>query len=188
MKAASKPRKPKPGILTDKEPIMDQVRPCEPMRKSYGPRPWNKTQASADYSEKLKDPRWQRKRLEVMGRDCFTCRECCATDKQLNVHHRYYIKGRAPWDYPMFAYLTLCKDCHLETHYQPDDGSQITAWEWELDFILTPENELFHFGDFVCEMKRAAKHGINMEEITQRLRRTCDKIEEDAKTAQIMQQ
>ena len=29
----------------------------------------------SDYVEKLKDPRWQRKRLEIMQRDGFRCRE-----------------------------------------------------------------------------------------------------------------
>lgn len=42
------------------------------------------------YAFKLKDPRWQRKRLEILQRDNFTCQECYATDKELNVHHLIY--------------------------------------------------------------------------------------------------
>jgi len=51
------------------------------------------------YSEKLKDPRWQRKRLEVMQRDDFTCRNCGAKDKTLHIHHVRYLKGFEPWEY-----------------------------------------------------------------------------------------
>ncbi len=65
------------------------------------------------YAFKLKDPRWQRKRLEILQRDNFTCQECYATDKELNVHHLIY-KKRDPWDYPNHCYQTLCVDCHQE--------------------------------------------------------------------------
>lgn len=64
------------------------------------------------YWELLKDPRWQRLRLEVMSRDLFTCVECNATDKTLNVHHTYYAKGRKPWEYEPESLRTLCEDCH----------------------------------------------------------------------------
>jgi len=64
------------------------------------------------YAEKLKDPRWQRKRLEVMERDNFRCRHCYDDKETLHVHHTYYLKGKDPWDYPDDAYLTLCKECH----------------------------------------------------------------------------
>jgi 5-methylcytosine-specific restriction endonuclease McrA len=64
------------------------------------------------YWEKLKDPRWQRKRLEIMERDKFACRHCRSTDNTLNVHHRIYGKGLAPWDYGDHILITLCEDCH----------------------------------------------------------------------------
>lgn len=66
---------------------------------------------SKPYCEKLKDPRWQKKRLEVMQRDEFTCRDCGAKDKTLNVHHCHYSKG-GPWATPDKFLLTLCEDCH----------------------------------------------------------------------------
>ena len=65
-----------------------------------------------DYAEKLKDPRWQKKRLEVFSRDQWTCRLCDAKDKSLNIHHIFYIKGFEPWDYPSGLLITLCCDCH----------------------------------------------------------------------------
>jgi 5-methylcytosine-specific restriction endonuclease McrA len=64
------------------------------------------------YSQKLKDPRWQRKRLEVLSRDEFTCRICKSTENTLHVHHIRYIKGREPWEYREFYFVTLCQHCH----------------------------------------------------------------------------
>lgn len=66
------------------------------------------------YSEKLKDPRWQKRRLEVMKRDGFTCHRCRDKEKTLNVHHLMYDKGKDPWDYDDCALITLCEDCHKE--------------------------------------------------------------------------
>lgn len=34
----------------------------------------------------------------------------------LNVHHKYYIKGKLPWDYEDDALITLCESCHKLTH------------------------------------------------------------------------
>ena len=56
-----------------------------------------------EYDELLKDPRWQRKRLEAMQADKFTCQMCFRSDKPLNVHHKKYIQGAAPWEYDKSA-------------------------------------------------------------------------------------
>lgn len=78
------------------------------------------------YTEKLLDPRWQRKRLEILGRDNFICQGCCDTENTLHVHHRYYIAGREPWDYPPEILVTLCKDCHQhETEMEGDEQDLI---------------------------------------------------------------
>ena len=64
------------------------------------------------YSEKLKDPRWQRKRLEIFERDNFEC-QCCHNNSQtLNVHHLIYHNNKNPWEYPNSELMTLCEDCH----------------------------------------------------------------------------
>jgi hypothetical protein len=34
----------------------------------------------------------------------------------LQVHHRYYIKGRLPWEYKSDALQTLCAECHQKLH------------------------------------------------------------------------
>lgn len=66
------------------------------------------------YAEKLKDPRWQKLRLQILERDKWTCKHCGATDKTLHVHHVHYIKGAEPWEYDEDKHLleTLCCDCH----------------------------------------------------------------------------
>jgi hypothetical protein len=70
------------------------------------------------YSEKLRDPRWQKKRLEIMDRDHFACVECADEAKTKTVHHRKYITGRNPWEYPAFLLQTLCCDCHDDKHLE----------------------------------------------------------------------
>ncbi len=62
------------------------------------------------------DPRWQKKRLEILQRDRFTCKYCESEEKTLHVHHKYYIKGRKVWDYHNSALITLCEDCHKDGH------------------------------------------------------------------------
>lgn len=68
------------------------------------------------YAEKLKDPRWQKKRLEVLERGGWKCFECGNKRKTLHVHHREYEKGREPWDYDDDIYVVLCKSCHKAEH------------------------------------------------------------------------
>lgn len=66
------------------------------------------------YSEKLRDPRWQKKRLEILQTANFACQECGSQKKTLHVHHRFYEKGKAPWEYDNLNLQCLCKDCHSE--------------------------------------------------------------------------
>jgi hypothetical protein len=85
------------------------------------------------YSEKLTDPRWQKRRLEIMQRDDFACQEGDSKEKTLNVHHLYYVSGRDPWNYPSVALVTLCRECHK---IQTDLGEgEIQPWEWLLDML-----------------------------------------------------
>ncbi len=69
-----------------------------------------------NYSEILKDPRWQKKRLEVLQSKGFKCEDCGDTKKTLHVHHRYYVSNRMPWNYPPVCYQVLCKSCHDSTN------------------------------------------------------------------------
>lgn len=69
----------------------------------------------SSYSEKLLDPRWQKKRLQIFERDNFTCQKCFNTKETLHVHHLAYIKDTEPWDYPDDYLLTVCMLCHSDT-------------------------------------------------------------------------
>ncbi len=66
------------------------------------------------YMEQLRDPRWQQKRLQVFERDNWTCVHCGSKDKTLHAHHRFYVSGRAAWDYSTNALETVCEDCHKQ--------------------------------------------------------------------------
>lgn len=78
---------------------------------------------SLSYSEKLKDPRWQQKRLRVFERDGFKCIRCGDDKKTLHVHHCYYSNETSadPWDYPLESLLTFCCDCHDDAHAMDAD-------------------------------------------------------------------
>jgi hypothetical protein len=64
------------------------------------------------YYEKLQDPRWQRKRLDVMQRAGFACEWCGSRAAALNIHHGWYAKGCEPWDYGEVTLYCLCQPCH----------------------------------------------------------------------------
>lgn len=68
----------------------------------------------SEYYEKLRDPRWQKKRLEILQRDNWSCQACFDETSMLAVHHLYYVNGREPWEYPGTALVTLCSSCHEE--------------------------------------------------------------------------
>jgi hypothetical protein len=72
------------------------------------------------YAEKLKDPRWQKKRLEALSNADFCCEACCDSTSTLHVHHKQYFKGREPWEYDVEQLGVLCESCHAE-HHSSDD-------------------------------------------------------------------
>jgi hypothetical protein len=83
------------------------------------------------YSDLLKDPRWQRKRLEIFERDNWTCLKCNDSSNTLHVHHTSYIKGRAPWEYEGEYFETLCVSCHDKEHNKVIEPEE-RVWRWEI--------------------------------------------------------
>lgn len=69
------------------------------------------------YAEKLRHPKWQRKRLEVLEAAGFECQYCGDKDSTLHVHHGYYAKGREPWEYESDSLHVLCEKCHEESEW-----------------------------------------------------------------------
>lgn len=72
------------------------------------------------YFEKLKDPRWQKKRLEALEHANWSCSVCFETANTLHVHHKQYFKGREPWEYDTDQLACLCAGCHESTHRRED--------------------------------------------------------------------
>lgn len=68
------------------------------------------------YADKLKHPKWQRRRLEILQRDNFTCQLCGDTETTLNIHHKKYHKGEI-WEYNDDELITYCEICHLVVEY-----------------------------------------------------------------------
>lgn len=68
----------------------------------------------------LRDPRWQKARLETMQRAGFACERCGDKETTLNVHHKNYKRDHAPWEYELNNFVCLCRDCHEEIHAQKE--------------------------------------------------------------------
>lgn len=66
------------------------------------------------YSEKLSDPRWQKKRLKILERDGFKCCFCDDKETTLHVHHKKY--NGQPWEAKNKDLETLCEHCHSLSH------------------------------------------------------------------------
>lgn len=66
------------------------------------------------YAEKLRDPRWQEKRLRLFDKANWTCELCSLVrpSKGLQAHHPIYLAGLNPWDYPDEIMMVLCDPCH----------------------------------------------------------------------------
>ena len=70
----------------------------------------------AEFQEQIKSPKWQKRRLEIMQRDDFTCQICGDKETTLHVHHLHYVPNRDYWDYEDWELITLCEDCHKNEH------------------------------------------------------------------------
>lgn len=73
------------------------------------------------YSQLLKDPRWQKKRLEVLSINDWMCISCGAKESELHIHHIRYRRGKKPWEYTPEELLVLCADCHEQLEKAKED-------------------------------------------------------------------
>ncbi len=88
-----------------------------------------------NYSEQLKSPMWQKKRLEIMQRDNFTCQDCGDTESQLQVHHKAYVFGNKVWEYENSDLITLCEDCH----YSISDLKKVIKARIDCQFVSSDQ-------------------------------------------------
>jgi hypothetical protein len=64
------------------------------------------------YTEQRKDPRWQKRRLQVLEAANWRCEDCNRADLTLDVHHTAYKTGSMPWEYPAELLMVDCEKCH----------------------------------------------------------------------------
>ncbi len=77
------------------------------------------------------DPRWQKFRLERLEIANWGCEACGNRENTLHVHHRFYITGRKPWEYPLLCTVVLCEECHGIEHEFNADFRVLGATDWE---------------------------------------------------------
>ena len=98
------------------------------------------------FAQHLKDPRWQRKRLEVFQRDNFRCVICAKEDREIHCHHIIYERDRKLWDYPLAMFQTLCSTCHKDRHEIMDNA--INALR--LSLAKVPTRRLMKVTERIC--------------------------------------
>lgn len=86
-----------------------------------------------NYSEKLRDPRWQKKRLEILQRDNWCCQACRDSKNTLHVHHMAYMADD-PWDEDPLCLITICEACHSKIHCGNDAIEMVIIFK--LYFII----------------------------------------------------
>ncbi|MCC4245673.1 HNH endonuclease [Stappia indica] len=62
---------------------------------------------------------WQKYRNEIIELDGGVCVKCKRGQLQgaaLQVHHKEYLPGKLPWEYPYELCETLCRGCHAVEH------------------------------------------------------------------------
>jgi hypothetical protein len=77
----------------------------------------------ANYQKLLLDPRWQKKRLQILERDEWTCRMCGCTEYTLHIHHEKY--ANEPWNVDDNFLKTVCKYCHTILEISKDNNDTV---------------------------------------------------------------
>lgn len=97
------------------------------------------------YRQLLATLEWHERRQQILERDKHACRNC-GTEQNLNVHHRYYVAKRLPWDYPDWCLVTLCSNCHTNEHNKGvwDD------WEWMVQDLQPDAPEAQELTDVIA--------------------------------------
>lgn len=107
------------------------------------------------YSEKLRDPRWQKRRCEIFEAKGHKCYECGETPPSLDIHHLCYLKGREPWEYADEYLMPICRPCHENRQSIEDEAKESLA-------LLFGNMNIWR----VYEMGKAARRMIGREDCT----------------------
>jgi hypothetical protein len=91
---------------------------------------------SKDWHSLYRDPRWQKKRLEVLERAEWCCQTCGESELELQVHHGYYEGTRKPWEYEPWSLFALCDKCHEEAEWSRRQIKLAGMLNLEVQFAL----------------------------------------------------
>jgi hypothetical protein len=113
------------------------------------------------YADKLRDPKWQKKRLEMLEKAGWKCERCGTNESELHVHHKGYVKDREPWDYKDWVYVVVCDQCHKIEHERMQDA---TAFLYYHDL---------HIDIGMCN---DGEHGDKLEFLAATIKFLCEQI------------
>lgn len=122
-----------------------------------------------EYSQKLKDPRWQRKRLEIFQRDNWSCSVCGDKDTTLHVHHKKYIGE--PWECPDNYLETLCEDCHSFSHKDKNELKLLMEFGFTKEYVFNNYRFITSKGKLISKLpyKEPEKPLVEKEECKKRI-------------------
>ena len=108
------------------------------------------TKRQKEYREKLRDPRWQKLRLQVLDAADWRCTWCGRGEQDktnLQIHHGYYTRDAEPWEYPPEALHVLCEHCH-------EQGESLKAQVLEEVGKVPPQyhQHIFYFAQELREL------------------------------------
>lgn len=78
------------------------------------------------YAQKLKDPRWQKRRLQILDKRGWRCERCFNDKQTLHVHHKRY-RGE-PWEVSDSDLEVLCEPCHNGEHGKPSGLKRFSVY------------------------------------------------------------
>jgi 5-methylcytosine-specific restriction endonuclease McrA len=99
------------------------------------------------YAQKLQHPKWQQVRLRLFEDKNWRCEDCGAADRNLQVHHHCYLRGREPWEYPLDMLRVLCQECHHERQELEDNIRTAQAHI----FRSVPNKRLYRYAQAMFE-------------------------------------
>jgi hypothetical protein len=134
---------------------------------------------------------WRTFRNEVIRIDGHACISCGRSDSDgavLHVHHKQYLSGHKPWEYPHDLCETLCAGCHAVEHGKipPMFGWECVGYEdledlcGKCEYCSTPIRHVFliqhnswrpiEVGEQCCDNLTCSKIATNHMESIQRQR------------------
>jgi 5-methylcytosine-specific restriction endonuclease McrA len=139
--------------------------------------------AGSSYSDLLDTAEWRQRRAPILSRDQYRCQDCGRCEESagkgtLQVHHKYYVRGRLPWNYLDDALITLCSDCHRKRHrsgvifvYDEIDGKLVRTKMRPcircLGAGIFPQ--WWYYEDGICFRCRGAKFEIEVDAINEEM-------------------